>query len=54
MASTDPWRYDTAMDLDQSLLERLRRFPREPDMLRLRCARPPRSSSARGCGSITG
>ena len=29
----DPWHYDTAPDLDQSALERLRRFPREPDML---------------------
>lgn len=28
----DPWRYDTASDLDQTALERLRRFPREPDM----------------------
>ena len=27
------WQYDTATDLDQSLLERLRNFPREPDML---------------------
>lgn len=27
------WQYDTAADLDQSLLERLRNFPREPDML---------------------
>jgi 1-acyl-sn-glycerol-3-phosphate acyltransferase len=27
------WRYDSARDLDQSSLERLRRFPREPDML---------------------
>src|SRR5713226_1441706 len=27
------WRYDSARDLDQTLLERLRRFPREPDML---------------------
>jgi 1-acyl-sn-glycerol-3-phosphate acyltransferase len=29
----DPWHYDPAKDLDQSLLERLRQFPREPDML---------------------
>ena len=29
----DPWRYETAQDQDQSLHERLRRFPREPDML---------------------
>lgn len=27
------WRYDSAQDLDQTLVERLRRFPREPDML---------------------
>src|SRR6266436_2306559 len=27
------WRYDSAQDLDQTLIERLRRFPREPDML---------------------
>jgi len=27
------WRYDSARDLDQTLVERLRRFPREPDML---------------------
>jgi 1-acyl-sn-glycerol-3-phosphate acyltransferase len=27
------WRYDTAQDLEQPLVERLRRFPREPDML---------------------
>ena len=27
------WRYDSAHDLDQTLVERLRRFPREPDML---------------------
>ncbi len=29
----DPWRYEPAEDLDQPLLERLRRFPRKPDML---------------------
>jgi 1-acyl-sn-glycerol-3-phosphate acyltransferase len=29
----EPWRYEPARDLDQSLVERLRRFPREPDML---------------------
>ena len=29
----DPWHYDPAQDLDQPLIERLRRFPREPDML---------------------
>jgi hypothetical protein len=27
------WHYDSAHDLDQTLVERLRRFPREPDML---------------------
>ncbi|HVF72526.1 MAG TPA: lysophospholipid acyltransferase family protein [Chthoniobacterales bacterium] len=27
------WQYDSAADLDQSLIERLRHFPREPDML---------------------
>ena len=27
------WRYDSAGDLDQTLVERLRRFPRQPDML---------------------
>src|SRR6202040_4048786 len=27
------WRYDSAGDLDQTPVERLRRFPREPDML---------------------
>jgi 1-acyl-sn-glycerol-3-phosphate acyltransferase len=26
------WQYDTAPDLDQPLIERLRRFPREPDI----------------------
>jgi 1-acyl-sn-glycerol-3-phosphate acyltransferase len=29
----NPWHYDPASDLDQSLFERLRSFPREPDML---------------------
>jgi len=29
----NPWHYATAVDLDQSVVERLRRFPREPDML---------------------
>jgi 1-acyl-sn-glycerol-3-phosphate acyltransferase len=29
----NPWHYDPAGDLDQPLMERLRRFPREPDML---------------------
>jgi 1-acyl-sn-glycerol-3-phosphate acyltransferase len=28
-----PWRYETAADLDRSLVERLRHFPREPDLL---------------------
>ena len=27
------WHYEIAQDLDQTLLERLRRFPREPDMV---------------------
>ena len=27
------WHYDSAHDLDKTLVERLRRFPREPDML---------------------
>jgi 1-acyl-sn-glycerol-3-phosphate acyltransferase len=27
------WRYDSARDLDQAPLDRLRQFPREPDML---------------------
>lgn len=27
------WQYEPAVDLDQSLVERLRNFPREPDML---------------------
>jgi len=27
------WRYESATDLDQTMVERLRRFPREPDML---------------------
>lgn len=29
----EPWHYDPARDLEQSLVERLRNFPREPDML---------------------
>jgi 1-acyl-sn-glycerol-3-phosphate acyltransferase len=29
----DPWHYEPACDLEDPLLERLRRFPREPDML---------------------
>jgi 1-acyl-sn-glycerol-3-phosphate acyltransferase len=28
-----PWSYEPAKDLDQPLAERLRRFPREPDMM---------------------
>lgn len=30
---TEAWKYEPAADLDTSLVERLRRFPREPDML---------------------
>jgi 1-acyl-sn-glycerol-3-phosphate acyltransferase len=29
----DPWHYETSEQLDQSMVERLRRFPREPDLL---------------------
>ncbi|MFO0809801.1 MAG: lysophospholipid acyltransferase family protein [Gemmataceae bacterium] len=29
----DPWHYDPASDLEQSLAARLKQFPREPDML---------------------
>ncbi len=29
----EPWHYDTAEDLDKTLVERLRDFPREPDLL---------------------
>jgi 1-acyl-sn-glycerol-3-phosphate acyltransferase len=29
----EPWHYDTAEDLQQTLVERLQRFPREPDIL---------------------
>jgi len=29
----DPWHYDTAEDLDRTLVQRLRGFPRQPDML---------------------
>jgi 1-acyl-sn-glycerol-3-phosphate acyltransferase len=32
-ASAQRWQYHTAEDLDQSLTERLRHFPRRPDML---------------------
>ena len=28
----EPWRYESAVDLDQTLAERLRRFPRQPDI----------------------
>jgi 1-acyl-sn-glycerol-3-phosphate acyltransferase len=31
--NVNDWHYEPAEDLDQSLVERLRRFPREPDML---------------------
>jgi 1-acyl-sn-glycerol-3-phosphate acyltransferase len=29
----EPWQYDTSEHLDKTLVERLRHFPREPDML---------------------
>jgi len=29
----EPWQYDPARDLDKSLIDRLKCFPREPDML---------------------
>jgi 1-acyl-sn-glycerol-3-phosphate acyltransferase len=29
----EPWHYDTAEDLERSISERLRQFPREPDIL---------------------
>jgi len=29
----EPWHYDTAEDLDKTLVQRLRGFPREPDLL---------------------
>lgn len=29
----DPWHYEPATDLDQPMIERLRQFPRQPDML---------------------
>jgi 1-acyl-sn-glycerol-3-phosphate acyltransferase len=29
----EPWHYDTSEQLDKTLVERLRHFPREPDML---------------------
>ena len=32
-SSPPAWTYGPAADLDESLVERLRRFPREPDML---------------------
>jgi 1-acyl-sn-glycerol-3-phosphate acyltransferase len=31
--SIEPWHYETAADLDQTLVERLKNFPRQPDML---------------------
>jgi 1-acyl-sn-glycerol-3-phosphate acyltransferase len=29
----DPWHYESASDLEQPMIDRLRNFPREPDML---------------------
>ncbi len=29
----EPWHYDTVEDLDRTMVERLRNFPREPDLL---------------------
>lgn len=29
----DPWHYDSSEQLDQTMVERLRQFPREPDLL---------------------
>ena len=29
----EPWHYDTSEDLERSMIERLRHFPREPDIL---------------------
>jgi 1-acyl-sn-glycerol-3-phosphate acyltransferase len=29
----EPWRYETSEDLERSMIERLRHFPREPDIL---------------------
>ena len=29
----EPWHYDTAEDIDQTMVQRLRNFPREPDLL---------------------
>lgn len=31
--TVEPWHYDTAEDLDKTMVERLRGFPREPDLL---------------------
>ena len=31
--TVEPWHYDTAEDLDKTMVERLRNFPREPDLL---------------------
>ena len=31
--TVEPWHYDTAEDLDKTLVQRLRGFPREPDLL---------------------
>src|SRR6266700_8097008 len=33
LVNMQTWRYEPASDLDQPMIERLRRFPREPDML---------------------
>jgi 1-acyl-sn-glycerol-3-phosphate acyltransferase len=33
----DDWHYEPAPDLEQSMLDRLQRFPREPDMLTYAC-----------------
>src|ERR1700676_1383469 len=35
--SMDQWHYDTAADLDHTVAERLKNFPREPDMLVYGC-----------------
>jgi 1-acyl-sn-glycerol-3-phosphate acyltransferase len=55
----DAWRYDTASDFGLSLVERLRRVPREPDMLvsgaRLAIAVALRAALRAGCRpEITG
>ncbi len=48
------WRYERASDIDQPVIERLRRFPREPDMLVYGLAQGPRFYAAPGCACITG